>query len=235
MRAVFALIVGLLLVGCETNGPRRPTVVHPTFELVTSASASQDLIFDDVGISLRPIMAERAKAQDGLFSSYSFWNPANPKQGGSERRMLVSLPAFEVQVTNATPYPLQFQKTSVRLIDDAGNSYQAVLKQDVADALDRQLNAVEARGWRVDRAKAMEAVRGLRLFDKNFESLPNISEKRILAFDLENMNNVEKQVRQLSRTKYLRVVFFNVPFKFDAAGNSIKSSKFEYLFDVVRR
>jgi hypothetical protein len=48
--------------------------------------------------------------------------------------------------------------------------------------------------------------------------------------------NYENAYREmLKNTKYLRVMLYNVPVKFDQAGNITKVAKYEYLFDVVKK
>jgi len=100
-------------------------------------------------------MPERAKNIEALHMTYQYWNPQNPSQKGVEKTLMVSLPSFEVQVTNSTQFSAQFHRTTARLVDDAGNTYPALLKQDVIDLMNQKLDGVESRGWRFDRSAAL--------------------------------------------------------------------------------
>lgn len=233
MKQILLIIVATLLTACVQTAPVRQKA-SVQYDLRINANSRDEIFIDDLGISIRPILPERAKDSEPLHMSLKFWNGQNPRQKGVEKSLMIALPAFEVQVTNTTQYSAQFQRVTARLLDDAGNTYPALLKQDVIDALGQKLDAIESRGWRFDRSEALSAARGLRMFDKNYESLPGITEKRVLAFEL-NTNDPLKYQQFLASAKYLRVVFFNVPVKFDQAGNVTKAAKFEYLFDVVRK
>lgn len=224
----------VFLNGCETNQKRRSVPV-PIYEMKTNSNYQDEVFQDEVGISLKPINLERAVSNDNLFSTFKYWDPSNPRKSGVDKRLMISLPAFEVQVINSGKNPISFGKVSVRLLDDAGNSYQAILKQDVQDLVGQRISATRNNGWRVDDSTAMHAVRSLKLFDKNYEGLPGIVEKRIISFDIGNVANDAAYRKMMGSTKYLRVVMYGVPVQLDNAGNVIKTSKFEYLFDVIRR
>ncbi|HEY5582611.1 MAG TPA: hypothetical protein VIK56_15885 [Rhodoferax sp.] len=234
LKSISAVILTLTLSACVTNAPR-PVIQLASYDLRVNQSSRDEVFIDDIGISLKPIMLEHAKSNESLFASYNYWNPANPKQNGRIRSLLVSLPVFEAQVTNSSGQSVSFLKAAMRLVDDSGNSYQAQLKQDVVDFAEGQLDSMQSRGWAMDRAAALGAARNLKLLDKNFESLPGLVEKRILAFDIGNAANENAYREMLKNTKYLRVMFYNVPVKFDQAGNVTKVAKYEYLFDVVKR
>lgn len=190
---------------------------------------------DDIGISIKPVMMEQALKTEGLFANYQYWNPKNPAEKGVSKEFLVSLPVFEIQVSNTSQHAASFQKVAMRLVDDAGNSYQALLKQDVLDSVDRQIDSLARRGWATDRSAAIVAAKSLKLIDKNYESLPNLTEKRILAFDFGDTTNNKSYYQLFKNSKYVRIMLYNVPVKFDPAGNVIKVAKFEYIYDVVRR
>jgi len=232
---LFAMLVSVLLLSaCESNPPR-PVVQEVKYDLRVNDSSKGEIFLDDVGISLKPIMFEKANVSENLFVAYNFWNPKNPNQKGVEKTILVSLPAFEIQVTNTTGQAVSFQKVAMRLVDDAGNGYQAQLKQDVVDFVGTELDSLQSRGWAFDRNSVLGKVKSLKLLDKNYESLPGITEKRILAFDVGNADNLKAYRAMFKNTKYVRVMIYNVPVKFDQAGNVTKVAKFDYLFDVVKR
>lgn len=228
------LLSAFFLTGCETNQKRR-AVPAPVFDLRTNAAYKDEIFQGDVGVSLKPINLESAYSNERFFAVLNFWNPANPRNSGMDKILMISVPAFEIQVVNSSKNPISFGKVSVRLLDDAGNSYQAVLKQDVQDLVNQRVAATKNNGWRVDDSTAMQAVKSLKLFDKNYEGLPGIVEKRIISFDIGNQNNVVAYRKMMASTKYFRVVMYGVPVELDNAGNVVKTSKFEYLFDVVRR
>jgi len=227
-----ALIAALFLTSCVKNTHIRQEP-QANYELRINQNSREDLFIDDIGINLRPIMSDRIKNTEAYYMKYQYWNPSNSRNNGIGKKLMFSLPAFEVQVTNTTKFSIQFQKTTARLVDDAGNTYDAVIKQDVSDSMRQYLDSVESRGWQTNRSAALESTKSLRIFDKNYESLPSITEKRILSFEMNSKDSSEYQ-KFLASTKYLRVILFNVPVKFDQAGNVIKAEKFEYLFDVVR-
>lgn len=231
---ILASLLAFALSGCVTNSPR-PVIQQVTYNIKINELSREEYFIEDIGISLKPILLERAKNTESLFATYRYWNPNNPRQNGVGKNIMISLPAFEVQVTNTSGHAASFQKTSVRLIDDVGNSYQAQLKQDIIELVDQQLNSVQSRGWAIERSVAQSNARSLKLFDKNYESIPGIVEKRILAFDINNAANENAYRQILHNSKYLRVIMHNVPVKFDQAGNITKVSKFEYIFDVVRK
>lgn len=235
MKTLLAILTLLALVGCEHNQPRTVATQSPRYDLNISQTSKDEVHIEDVGISVRPITLDRARSMNNLFATYTYWNPRNTKEQKVGKNIMVSLPSFEVQVMNSTSNAIGFQKAAVRLVDDAGNSYQAQLKQDVVDFVEQQLNSIESRGWAVERSAASSAARSLKLFDKNYESLPGVTEKRILAFDIGNATDERAYNQFLSKAKYVRVIFFNVPVKIDQAGNVSKVAKFEFLFDVVRR
>lgn len=234
MGKTIALLFSVVLTACVLNAPR-PAETQAKYDLVISPTSRDEQFVDDVGISIKPIMLERANATDALFASYEYWNPRNTNERGKAKNILVNIPVFEVQVINTTSHTISFQKTAVRLIDDAGNNYQAQLKQDVVDFVEQQLNNLERRGWATDRAVAIQAAKRLKLFDKNYESLPGLTEKRILAFDLGNAANAETYRQLFKAAKYFRVIFFDVPVRFNESGAVSKVAKFEYVFNVVRR
>ena len=236
MKKISILILSILIVvsGCEKNKKRKSTPV-PVYEMKANSNYKDEIFQDDVGISLKPINIERANNDEKFYASFKYWNPSNPRQSGVEKRRMISVPAFEVQVINSGKNPIHFGKTSVRLLDDAGNSYQAVLKQDIQDLVSKRVSVVKNNGWRVDDLSAMQAVKSLKLFDKNYEGLPGIVEKRVVAFDIGNEEDSAAYRKMMASTKYLRVVMYGVPVQLDSAGNVIKTSKFEYLFDVNRQ
>lgn len=234
MKSIASILLTIFLSACVSNPPR-PVVQLARYDLKVNQTSKDEIQVDDIGINLKPIMLERAKADEKLFTTYDYWNPGNPRERRKSRSILVSLPVFEVQVTNTSAQSVSFQKVSIRLVDDAGNSYQAQLKQDVVDFVGIQLDAMQSRGWAMDRAVALRAAKNLKLLDKNYESLPGIVEKRILAFDIGNATNENAFREMFKNTNYLRAIFYNVPVKFDQAGNVTKVAKFEYLFDVVKR
>lgn len=232
---IAALLPSIISISaCVTNPPQR-VVRPPVFELRINPGSRDEVSAGDVAIGIQPITVERAAGMAQLFAPYTFWNPAEPRKQMQDRSILISLPAFEVQVANGTGQAISFQKVAIRLVDDAGNSYQPQLKQDVLDFMQQQFDGMRSRGWAVETERARAAARGLRLLDRNHEGLPGLTEKRILAFDLGNATNAQAYAQWLSRTKYLRVLIYNVPVKFDQAGNVTMTSKFEYLFDVVTR
>jgi hypothetical protein len=234
MKLIAAVIFALTLSACVSNPPR-PVVQLAKYDLQVNPSSRDEIFSDDVGISLKPIMLEKAVTTESLFASYNYWNPSNPKQRGKNRSILVSLPVFEVQVTNTSGQAVSFQKVAIRLVDDAGNSYQAQLKQDIVDFTGAQLDSMQSRGWAVDRAAALGAARNMKLLDKNYESLPGIVEKRILSFDIGNATNDNAYREMFKNTKYIRAMIYNVPVKFDQAGNVTKVAKFDFLFDVIKK
>ncbi|WP_157040525.1 hypothetical protein [Polaromonas naphthalenivorans] len=234
MKSIAAVILSLTLSACVSNPPR-PVVQIVKYDLRVNQSSRDEIFSDDVGISLKPIMLEKAVTTESLFASYNYWNPSNPKQNGKIRSILVSLPVFEVQVTNTSGQAVSFQKVAIRLVDDAGNSYQAQLKQDIIDFAGTQLDSMQSRGWAMDRAVALGAARNLKLLDKNYESLPGIIEKRILSFDIGNISNDNAYREMFKNTKYVRAMIYNVPVKFDQAGNVTKVAKFDFLFDVIKK
>lgn len=234
MKSIAAILLTITLSACVSNPPR-PVVQQASYDLKVNQTSKDEILVDDVGINLKPIMLERAKTNEKLFSTYDYWNPGNPSQRGRNRNILVSLPVFEVQVTNTSGQSVSFQKVSIRLVDDAGNSYEAQLKQDIVDFVGNQLDSMQSRGWAMNRTAALGAAKSLKLLDRNYESLPGIVEKRMLAFDIGNATNENAYREMFKNTNYLRAIFYNVPVKFDQAGNVIKVAKFEYLFDVVKR
>ena len=234
MKIVAAIAITLMLSACVSNPPRQ-VVPLAKYDLKVNQSSHDEITSDDVGISLKPIMLEKAASNENLFSTYDYWNPGNPKQRGRNRNILVSLPVFEVQVTNTSGQSINFQKVAIRLVDDAGNSYQAQLKQDVVDYVGAQLDSMQSRGWAMDRTAALGTAKRLKLLDKNYESLPGIVEKRILAFDIGNPTNENAYREMFKNTKYVRAMIYNVPVKFDQSGNVTKVAKFDFLFDVVRK
>lgn len=232
---LFAMLVSaLFLTACESNPPR-PVVPEVKYDLRINDSSKGEIFIDDVGISLKPIMFEKANVSENLFVSYSYWNPRNPRENGVDKTIVVSLPAFEVQITNTTGQAVSFQKVAMRLVDDSGNGYHAQLKQDVVDFVGTGLDSMQSRGWAFDRNAVLGKVKSLKLLDKNYESLPGITEKRILAFDVGNADNLNAYRAMFKNTKYVRVMIYNVPVRFDQAGNVTKVAKFDYLFDVVKR
>lgn len=227
-------ILSVLLTACESNPPR-PVVQEVKYDLKVNDSSKGEAFFGEVGISLKPIMLEKANISENLFVTYNYWNPKNPKQKGIEKTIVVSLPAFEVQITNTTGQAVSFQKVAMRLVDDAGNSFQAQLKQDVVDFVGSEIDSIQGSGWALDRSAILGKVKSLKLLDKNYESLPGITEKRILAFDIGNADDLKAYRTMFKSTKYIRVMIYNVPVNFDQAGNVTKVAKFEYLFDVVKK
>lgn len=227
-----ALISVLAFTGCV---PPPPLQVEQKYALVVNQPNRDEQFIDDLGISLKPVMMEQALKTESLFANYQYWNPKNPAETGVTKELLVSLPVFEVQVSNTSQHAVSFQKVAIRLVDDAGNSYQALLKQDVLDSVDRQIDSLARRGWTVDRSAAVVKAKSLKLIDKNYESLPSLTEKRILAFDFGDVTNRKSYYQLLKNSKYVRIMLYNVPVKFDPAGNVTKVAKFEYLYDVVRR
>lgn len=234
MKKLTLALLSLALSACVINPPR-PAVQQVKYDLKINESSRDELFVEDVGISLKPISLERAEKMENLYSSYKYWNPSKPNERGIARKIMVNLPAFEVQVTNTSGQSVSFQKAAIRLVDDAGNSYQAQLKQDVVDFAEQQLSDVQSRGWALDRSAAIGSARALRLFDKNYESLPGIIEKRVLTFDIANATNEKAYQQMMKNTKYMRVMMYNVPVKFDQAGNVTKVAKFEYIFDIVKK
>lgn len=230
----FLLISTVFLVSaCET--PRKRVVAQPIFDIRINKSSQDEIFVDETGISIKPISLEQSKTRSQLFAPIKYWNPAQPSKIGTENWSLVAMPAFEIQITNAGKNPISFNKASFRLLDDAGNSYQAVLKQDIIDSLNQRVNVINNNGWRVDASSANNSARALKLFDKNYESLPGIVEKRILAFDINNSNSEKNYRDMLMNAKYLRIVMFGIPVQHDDAGNIVKTAKFEYIFDVARK
>ena len=206
----FLLISTVFLVSaCET--PRKRVVAQPIFDIRINKSSQDEIFVDETGISIKPISLEQSKTRSQLFAPIKYWNPAQPSKIGTENWSLV------------------------RLLDDAGNSYQAVLKQDIIDSLNQRVNVINNNGWRVDASSANNSARALKLFDKNYESLPGIVEKRILAFDINNSNSEKNYRDMLMNAKYLRIVMFGIPVQHDDAGNIVKTAKFEYIFDVARK
>lgn len=235
MKKISIICLSLLIVlgGCETKKRRVEPV--PVYDLKINSNYKDEVFQDDLGISLKPINIEKAYSIENLYAPFKYWNPSNPRQYGVDKKLMISTPAFEVQVINSGKNPVSFGKVSVRLLDDAGNSYQAVLKQDIQELVNQRVSSAKNNGWRVDDSSAMQAVKSLKLFDRNYEGLPGIVEKRIVSFDIGNENNVNSYRKMMASTKYFRVVMYGVPVQLDGAGNVIKTSKFEYLFDVNRR
>ena len=222
----------VLVSGCVRNPPRP---VEPKYDLMTRETGRDEQVIDDVGISLKPIMLEKATTITSLYATYNYWNPGNPREKGVAKNIMVNLPVFEMKITNSSQHAISFQKTAVRLVDDAGNSYQMQMKQDVLDFVEQELSSTESRGWSVDRRAAISAARNLRMFDKNYESLPRLTEKRFLVFDLDNATDQRGYYQLFKNAKYLRVMLYNVPVSFDQAGAVSKVSNFDFVFDVVRR
>jgi hypothetical protein len=257
MKKIIAVLLSIVLTACAHKNTTQATS-YPKYNLTISQTNKDEQFVDDIGISLKPIMLDRATTMGNLFASYSFssLNPKvqrndvvvnlpdikyritnttpQPNQQGNNKTILISLPAFEIQVTNSSTHAISFQKVAVRMVDDAGNSYPAFMKQDVMGFIEQEINALENHGFIVNKTSAIEAARSLRLFDKNYESLPNLAEKRILAFDFGTGTDLTSYYQRFKNSKYVRVILFDVPVKFDEAGNISKVAKFEYTFDIVQ-
>jgi hypothetical protein len=99
------------------------------------------------------------------------------------------------------------------------------------------MSTVRSRGWTIDPAEINAVTRSLKIVDRNYESLPGLTEKRFLVFDSSipiAQRNAQTYAQFFSRMQYLKVMLYDIPVLTDDAGNVKKTAKFEFIYDVKK-
>jgi hypothetical protein len=149
--------------------------------------------------------------------------------------ILLNPPAFQVKVTNTTGHVVKMTGAVFKLIDQAGNLYDATTKDRMAAQQADAISTLEGQGITLTPASKSQlnaAVRNLKLLDSNTEFLPDMSETFFLSFDI-GVEPTEQAVNQwLSQQAALRLKIYEVPTQTDPAGAITKRVAFEFPVDV---
>jgi hypothetical protein len=228
------LIVSIVLPACAV--PQRPAPIA-SYDLRIRPSSNSSQTIDGLTLTIRPATFQNAKSFPALIGRYRYWNPAIPRNVKVAEEILTSVPSFELAITNSTSHTISFSRSAIRAIDDAGNVYTAQLKSDINAEVESTISSVRNRGWAVDPTELNASARSLKIVDRNYESLPGLTEKRFLVFDMNippERRNANTYAQFFSRMQYLKVMLYDLPVLTDDAGNTKKTAKFEFVFDVKK-
>jgi len=137
-------------------------------------------------------------------------DPSNPFGSAVSYYLLGNYVQFKVSVTNRTGHVLRFTGAVVKLIDEAGNMYDAFTKE-------------ECGATYVGTAQAGEAssrLRTLKYLDPNVEILPDMTWNGYIAFNL----------RPKDAGELVKFAVYDLVTKTDEAGNPKEKSRFEFNF-----
>jgi hypothetical protein len=149
--------------------------------------------------------------------------------------VLLNPPAFQVKVTNNTGHVVKMTGAVFKLIDAAGNLYDATSKDKMAAQQADAIAGLEAQGVVLPAASKSQlnaAMRSIKLLDGNTELLPDMTETFFISFDLPVEPTADAVNKWLSEQTALRLKIYEVPTQTNEAGAITKRVAFEYPVDV---
>ncbi len=148
---------------------------------------------------------------------------------------IIDPPAFELRVRNNTGHVVRLQGTVIKLIDGAGNLYDALDRTSARDALDDTLSTARAQGYEVSNASSQElrgALSHVKFLTENGQLLPDVAETFIVAFAISNVHTEKELNEWLALQTSLRLKVYDVPTRTNEAGTVTKRVSFEFPVEV---
>lgn len=213
----------LALVGCTST----KSIMRSEMQLTGSPSQAKD------GLTMTAkVLDLQAMAKDTRLTK------ALPI-AGSDKEVpwtLLNPPTFEVRVLNQTGHAIRMRGAIFKLVDAAGNLYDAMPKDKaVANLMDSFSIAATKQGVSVTpagQAMARSALQQVKFLDENSQLLPDIADTYLLAFDLPFEPSYEGMNGWLAGQAALQLKIYEVPTKTDEAGNITKRVAFEFPLTV---
>src|SRR6266852_5819459 len=121
-----AVVVGALSFdGCGTTAQAPRTAYY----LDINSSSKADIDKEGLQVSIKPITFESYTSFPKIYTTTTYSDP-NGKTGDFPF-VLVNLPAFEFSITNSTGHILKFSRAAMKLQDNNGETYDAMMKADL--------------------------------------------------------------------------------------------------------
>jgi len=147
--------------------------------------------------------------------------------------VVLDLPAFEVTITNNTGHIIRFSKAVIKLQDDAGEMTDQKMKSDLEAGVGTAYQNWKQQNMLIeDLNPVYQKIKALKVLDRNTELLPNMTEKAYISFVLP-FNTMKEYESFLSSKQYLKIMLYEIPVEMNEAGETQKTTNFEFIFDVV--
>lgn len=150
--------------------------------------------------------------------------------------MLLTPPVFEVKITNKTGHVVKMTGAVFKLVDAAGNLYDALPKDkaiahemDAADAVARQGIVVPESS----KHQIAQGIKQLKVLDENTQLLPDLSDTFFLSFELPIEPTGEALSTWLATQTSLQLKIYEVPTQTNDAGAVTKRVAFEFPLVVT--
>lgn len=150
---------------------------------------------------------------------------------------LCNAPCFELAIANTTGHVLRMTGTVIKLLDAAGNSYDAQTKEMAAAGMEESIDTFVAdESLSMDQrsiAKLVRASGKLKRLGPNAQILPNFTETFVVDFQIPGLEPTLKAWDAwLAENTTMKLVIFDVPAETDEAGNATKKVHFEIPIEI---
>ena len=195
-------------------------------------NSQREIKKDGLTVRIEPITWENYTHFPNVYDAVSY--TTREGQQGWFNYYYVNMPAFELTMTNETGHILMFDRLAMKLQDEFGEVADALTQFDLIDFVDFEHKEDKAQGnfWKA--APLKSKIRRLKLVDRNFELVPNITERGYISFNIEKLNAYGYN-NYLAARKYLKILLYEIPVKTDSAGTITKTTNFEFLYDTEAR
>jgi len=224
MRAIFLAVMASSVLSCTSI----TTLTRSEVALKGEPSQTQDGLTLDVRVLMTDAEAKHSRA----FTEVKILSKA-----GSEREAAqwppLRTPIFEVRVRNSTGHVVKMTGAVVRLLDGAGNVYEPVAKEDLADDLKAGIAAHEREtdGLQVS-GELQAALKAVKLLDDNAQFLPDIADTYFVSFQLPAGQSHSAIPRWITTQSVLWLKIHDVPIAVAESAAVVKRAAFEFPVEV---
>lgn len=161
------------------------------------------------------------------------------KQGTADFSVFGDPPlAFQLKITNKTGHVIRFTGAVIKLIDAAGNIYDALSKEDLeAEWMGWNMKELENGIEVTDATRMWTMAKKVKLLGPNTEILPDYTTEVYVGFDphMAWSSTFDQAVAELKSLEQVKLALYEVVTETDDAGNPVSKEKFEWSFDIVEK
>lgn len=223
------IMISVFLIGCAVAPPQPKTV----YELVSGPDSPTSLDKDGLLIEVKPIGLQNYANFPKVYTTTDYAT-ADGKTKGVMNYIVLDIPAFEFSITNNTGHVIRFSKATLKMQDNNGEMYDAKMKSDINDMIDIFAQSYKAQGVVINTLPLKTKVQSIKIIDRNFELLPNITEKGYFCPNLA-LASIAATEKFLAERQYLKVLLYEIPTLTDEAGEVKKTTNFEFTFNITSK
>jgi len=243
------ILISLSMTAClPKRVPIEKTKVVTVVKMDLNKKDSTSLTQDGITIKAKAIHPDNISQYAGLTTKLDYWwyrtdaygKRIKYKNGKYSTRKdsidfnLIAYPAFEVKITNSTKHVLRFSKAVISVEDDKGNVYDALVKRDLNDYIYQSMESQLKEDYKLfkkSQTNLTTKMKSIRLLDNNLKVLPGKTVKAYVAANYGKYSSQDAK-KFLTGEERITLGLYEVPSKVNDAGDAVKTTNFNFVFDV---